>query len=295
MYTVLENSILRIIVSSIGAELKSIRTINDGCEYLWQGDDAVWGESAPNLFPICGRLKDGLYLWQGKTYRMGLHGFLRGASFHAVHDAPNRVVLTMNDTDETRAQYPFRFLYRLTYQLDGNRIQMLYHVENVGEDVLPFSIGAHPGFRVPIEPQEAFDSYYLEFSDVSNPKKLLLTGDGFCKGGSIPFPLEEGKILRLSHEVFDQEDSLFLHDVPDTVVLKSRTSNRRITIHYPDMRYLGLWQMPNVSAPYLCIEPWYGSPSAFDRIDDFSVKSDMIRLLPNQCYDNVITITVDWA
>ena len=43
LYTI-ENKKLSVTVSDLGAELMSVKTKADGCEYLWQGDEKYWEE-----------------------------------------------------------------------------------------------------------------------------------------------------------------------------------------------------------------------------------------------------------
>ena len=52
----IENDILKVAVSDKGAELFSVVSKSDGCEYIWQGDSKYWEDRAPILFPICCRL-----------------------------------------------------------------------------------------------------------------------------------------------------------------------------------------------------------------------------------------------
>ena len=52
LYT-LQNDVLTVKVSDIGAEIHSVT--RDGCEYIWVGDAAFWSSHAPWLFPVCGR------------------------------------------------------------------------------------------------------------------------------------------------------------------------------------------------------------------------------------------------
>ena len=42
MIYILENSHLKVKISSVGAEMQSIRRLDDGTEYLWQGDPTFW-------------------------------------------------------------------------------------------------------------------------------------------------------------------------------------------------------------------------------------------------------------
>ena len=60
----LNNEKLCVRVSSLGAELRSVRGA-DGTEYLWQGDERFWRGRATNIFPYVGRLTGDSYLWRG--------------------------------------------------------------------------------------------------------------------------------------------------------------------------------------------------------------------------------------
>jgi hypothetical protein len=60
-----------------GAELASLRDKSTGRELIWQADPEVWGGSAPILFPIIGKLKDGITRINGKSYEIPKHGVLR--------------------------------------------------------------------------------------------------------------------------------------------------------------------------------------------------------------------------
>ena len=67
LYT-LHNDTLTVTLDACGAVLHSI--VKDGAEYLWQGDARYWARRDANLFPYVGRLTDGQYLLDGKTYPM---------------------------------------------------------------------------------------------------------------------------------------------------------------------------------------------------------------------------------
>ena len=77
IYTI-ENEYLSVSVEDIGAQLKSIYHKKSETEFLWQGDPKYWKGRAYNLFPIVGRLYDGKYTYNGKTYELERHGFARG-------------------------------------------------------------------------------------------------------------------------------------------------------------------------------------------------------------------------
>ena len=54
----LSNQYLSVQISSLGAELKSVKSISHNIEYMWQADPEFWGRTSPILFPIVGRLTD---------------------------------------------------------------------------------------------------------------------------------------------------------------------------------------------------------------------------------------------
>ena len=72
MQFTIENDQLRVTVDSLGCEVVSVEGKKDGCEYLWTGDPQFWSGHAPTMFPICGRLNEGKYFYDGKEYEMNL-------------------------------------------------------------------------------------------------------------------------------------------------------------------------------------------------------------------------------
>ena len=83
LYT-LENEKFKIIANNNGAELSSISSKEDGIEYLWNGNKKYWGYHAPVLFPIVGKVKDGIYRVDGKEYNLPQHGLARVSEFELI-------------------------------------------------------------------------------------------------------------------------------------------------------------------------------------------------------------------
>lgn len=289
-YTILENSRLRLTVDSLGAQMMSLQNL-DGREYLWQGDPRYWRERAPVLFPFVGRLTGNSYRYGGQVYSMGIHGFAAHQDFSCLCPEPNRLVLELTDNRETREQYPFAFCLKIIYELIKDRVQVTYQVENTGTGMLPFGIGGHPGFRVPLEEGEQFDDYILEFTGGCQPDRVGFTPQVFLSGQDQPYSLNEGKYLPLRHDLFD-EDAVILKNMSREITLRSRVSPHGVQVSYPDMPYLGLWHVPNTDAPYLCIEPWSSLPARQNVVEDFACKSDLIQLGPGKTYINTWSITI---
>ena len=266
---------LSVRVCSRGAELRSVRF--RGHEYLWQGDPEFWPDRSPLLFPFVGRFTDGAYTVHGKEYRLPIHGFAKDSEFEAAETTGSSITLQLQDSRETLAVYPFRFTLLVTYALQEDTLSASYEVRNESGETMYFGIGGHPGFSLPLDEGLEFSDYYLEFGQEHLPCRIGHTESCFLSGTDTSFPLEHGRILPLRHDMFD-DDAIVLKHMADTVCLRSDAGARSVTMHYPRMPYLGLWHAPKTAAPYICIEPWTSLPSRQDIVEEFSCKSDLIRL-----------------
>ena len=276
LYTI-ENKKLIVTISDKGAELMSVKTKSDGWEYLWQGDEKYWKDRAPLLFPICGRLVGGVYTYDGSQYEMGIHGFIRMCVFSVEDKTDDAITLTASADEETKKMYPFDFVFKATYRLDGDRLVNSFEICNTGSGTMPYSFGGHPGFNLPLGGEGAFEDCYLAFGEKCAPELFLLSPTCFLSGETEPYKLKCGTRLELRHELFDN-DAIFLKNAAKSVSIKSRASKKSVTVEYSDFDYIGFWQADHTDAPYLCIEPWNGLPGFDGKTDDFATKTAMRHL-----------------
>lgn len=285
----LENDLLTLTVDPLGAQMMSLKA--GGVEYLWQGDPKYWADRAPTLFPFVGRLWSNQYQFQGKPYALGIHGFAAASKFTPEEQGREHLVLALHSDESTKVQYPFEFCLRIGFLLKGNTVEITYEVLNEDRKVMPFGIGGHPGFRVPLKPQEQFEDYYLEFTTACQPDRVGFTPELYLSGRDERYPLESGKRLPLHHELFD-EDAIVWKNMGKEITLRSKTGKHAVMVSYPQMNYLGVWHWPKTDAPYVCIEPWSSLPGRQNVIEEFSCKSDLIHLLPGKTYRNTWSITI---
>ena len=278
MNYILKNERLTVTLSDHGAELISVK--KGDCEYIWQGDKAYWDGQAPILFPICGRLFEQTCTYDGKTYRMGTHGFARTSDYCVKKVTDSEIVFRLEANDETRAVYPFDFALEIGYRLENATLLTTATIYNTGSEILPATFGGHPGFNVPLGGDGCFSDFYLEFGEECSPDEIMMTPTCFLTGKRQAYPLVDGKRLPLSHDLFNI-DAIFLSRVADSVTLRSDKTDRAVTLRYPDMPYLGIWHAPRTDAPYVCIEPWCGLPAFDQTIEDLATKPDMFRICPN--------------
>lgn len=279
MQITIKNNRLSASVSTMGAEIVSL--LLDGAERLWQADPAVWGEHAPVLFPIVGRIRDGKYEHEGKTYSIRCpHGFAREKEFSVIEQTSSSVTLRLCSDDQTLAQFPFDFVLEICYSLSGTTLEMTFRIENSGDQTMYYSFGAHPGFRLPPEDGSSFSDWYLLFPGEESLDELTLSGV-FLSGKSQRCRFANGNRIPLFHEMFDDDAFLLTGLKNRRVILCSEKSSRRIEVDCSDFDYLAFWHMPKTSAEYLCIEPWNGLPSVEGAPEILSEKKAIRTLLPH--------------
>ena len=149
---VLENDALAVRISSKGAELQSV--VCEGIERMWSGDPAVWGRRAPLLFPLIGRLRDGWYANGGERVDAPMHGFCRDRAFAAEQVSGTHARFETTSDEGTRAVFPFDFLLRVDFSLEGATIVKTHTVENAGEVPMPFELGGHEAYETRLLPGE---------------------------------------------------------------------------------------------------------------------------------------------
>ena len=278
IYT-LSNENIQASFNTLGAELISVKD-REGCEYIWHADPAFWGSHAPIMFPICGRLPGGKYTFEGKTYEMVHHGFVRSSEFDVTEKTDTKIVFVLKANDQTKAVYPFEFELKITYTLDGNKLEMRGDIKNTDTKTLPASFGAHPGFNVPLD-SGSFDDWYVEFDEDCTPDLIIFSENLLDSGKRTPYPLKDSRIIPLSHSLFEI-DGVFITHIAKKATLKSDKSSRSIALTFPQMPYLGIWHAPRTDAPYVCIEPWCSIPSMEGMPDDIMQKQAMFHILPNK-------------
>ncbi len=279
----IHNEKLTVEVNALGAELFSVKS-TDGTEYIWQGTAPYWNSRASIIFPVCGRMFGGTYTYEGKEYEMRCHGFARSTEFVKLDSDTNTLAFKLVATEETKKVYPFDFELVISYTLDGNILHCNNHIVNNGDQILPFSTGAHPGFCVPLSSDLSFEDYYIDFGNIGAITRMVFSDTCFVTDTDEKYPLRDGKYIDLKHSLFDN-DAIFFKDVPTSVTLASDKDSRSVTLTCPQVRHFGLWHTNRTDAPFVCMEPWIGLPSRDGVNEDLATKPDMVRLTPGDSFD----------
>jgi galactose mutarotase-like enzyme len=263
-------------IKADGAELCSLKNA-DGLELLWQAGPA-WPRHSPVLFPIVGRVKNDEYRHRGKTYPMKQHGFARDFRFDWVEQGAASCRLALVDSDATRTIYPFAFRLEVSYAVDNADLKIGFDIINAGDEILPASVGAHPGFNWPLSSGLAKEAYSLTFSD-EEPAPIRRLEAGLLRARPEPSPIH-GSTLALAEHLF-VDDAIIMDRVASTSVRYAADRGPSIEVSWEEFRELGVWSKPS-GAPFVCIEPWHGyvSPAEFD--GEFADKPGLMLIAPGE-------------
>lgn len=257
-----------------GAELKSL--VMDGREFMWCGDPAVWGNTAPVMFPMIGTLKDNKTLILGREYSLPKHGFTRDLELTPEDASENSVMFSLEQSDYTKRFYPFDFRFTIRYTLEGNKLTVKHTVRNNDKDDMPYCIGGHPAF--------AFDGdlsdYRLEFPMKETLSAPIYNLDVhlFEDDNRVPM-LDDSAVLPLNREMF-YKDVVYLDKVKSRSVKFLGKDGKGLRVDYPDFTSLAVWQAKN--AQFLCVEPFCGSADFADCTGVFAEKRGIEILKPGE-------------
>jgi len=144
----------------------------------WDANPVPTRSGHPILFPFPGRMRDGRFTCEGKSYQLPLND---STKTHAIHGfTPRNPWRVTDDNGDDQwafvrgefnlrkdlpaavSQWPSEFNLAVTYRLFKDRLRVDAIVENAGRSVLPFGIGYHPYFRLPGVTDEDIGGHILQ-------------------------------------------------------------------------------------------------------------------------------------
>ncbi|MBQ2955760.1 MAG: aldose 1-epimerase family protein [Clostridia bacterium] len=279
IYTI-ENEFLTASVSSVGAELQSLKRKADGDEYIWQGDPDVWSGHSPLLFPVVGRLKGDAFIYEGRKYDLGKHGFARKTKFEADQQSGSRLAMTLK-SGAHKEMYPFDFTLEVCFELTGMQLKVTHRVMNEGRKEMFFSLGAHPGFNCGMGDWIEFPEDETAWAYKLDDETKLRTETKIEQGVS-------GHRLTVTEEIFAHDALIFEGLRSDSVSLFCG-GKKRVTVDFGSAPCLGVWAKPG--AKYVCIEPWHGVDDSASATGVLSGKKQIVKLAAGDCFRFPMTIT----
>ena len=301
----ISNKKITISIKEHGAELASIK--HNGREYLWQADEAFWKRHSPVLFPIVGAVWNGEYRSHGNAYKMGQHGFARDMDFTLIAQTEDELRYELVSTEETIKKYPYPFRLEIGYKLIGERVRVLWHVENTGNETMAFQIGAHPAFFWPMLSNDdieggvaamekpladADNRGFFKIESTAKTMPISVITEGGCVGKVSEISLDEEGYLPLDINTFNKDALIFENSQITKVTLCGNDKSAYLSLEFTSP-LVGLWSPPKKRAPFVCIEPWYGRTDAVGFSGCYEEKPWMQTLEPGKCFDASYDIIIE--
>lgn len=252
----LSNDQLSVSISEIGAEVQSIKSLETGREYIWQGDAQWWSGHSPLLFPIVGGMWNGACRIHGAEWQIPKHGFVRRAPWTVAQVTDTQVRLCFHSTVGTFQHFPFAFCLSVTYTLQGKKLTATLHVQNLSNCNLYFQIGGHPAINLPDWDEEHTLDGYLQLD--GHPEHVVRVGEQGCwQAEHYPVPQNAEGLVPIEVETFSHEALIFpQHQVTAATVLdRNHQPVAKVSCQSPVWLF---WQPQGVHTPFVCCEPWYG-------------------------------------
>ena len=286
-----------------------VRIGDEWIETLYLANDYApregWTGKAPLLWPATGRnfprgfkpqtkpdgtIERGRYTLDGKTYEMPGHGFVRDMAWTVDHleATANRAaaVLSLEDSEETRALYPFGYRLVVEYALSDGVVSLDYSViaKPGNERSMPFSIGNHITFNTPLIP--GGDPGAVELTTPSTRALLkeggLPTGESLDRSHADPIKLADFEVKdAVSLTGYEGDPSIVLED-PGGLALRMTHSASKV----PEQPYVAFNLWGDAPAGYFSPEPWVGLQNSF------VLNKGLVTLEPGELFDWTIRIEV---
>ena len=283
----LKNALLEIAISSLGAELKSVKHKTYQLEYMWQADPQFWGRTSPVLFPIVGKLSNNCTQINGQAYQLSQHGFARDCEFECVAQTDDKVSFRLTANDQTKTKYPFNFELLISYILQADRLTVNWQVINPNTEILPFSIGAHPAFSTQLKNGDLFEDYDIIFDQLKNyytwpfnaAMQLVNQGKSFKQRPVQKFPLD--------YADFFDDALVFPEQQLQAITLKNRHHGHGVSVEFAGFPEVALWTVDakNKRSPFVCIEPWFGHADLANGSPEFINKRGVIQLASQERFE----------
>ena len=293
-----------------GADIAGLEVRHAGrwSELLYRGMDyrpiPGWSGKAPILWPAVGRnfppssgsARDGGGLgWvlHGTTYPMPIHGFARDQAWRIVRrgscDGSAFLKLSLADSSRTRSMYPFGFALTTEYRIWRNAlyIRQAVHASRSNSGPMPFSIGNHLTFRIPLLPGDD-----PRATTISTPatEQVITDGSGRPTGQVVNVSYARPRLLSSLKPL----TPVSLSGYPqgrEWVRLQDRSGFGVIIAHSEDRRPGGIPVLFNlwgdVSQGFFAPEPWVGKQ------DSLATGDGTIALRPGDTYRWMIEVRTE--
>ena len=277
-------------------------------EVLWAtpnfdaGTQRPSGSGIPVLFPFPGRLRGRQLHYHGRSYEVGdqedahgnaIHGYVLNRPWKVVESEPQRVVGEFHagsQAPEVLKKWPADFRLTMSYELRGNTLRSEITVSNPDDKPLPFGLGTHPYFRVPLGAGGTADDCRIEVPahEYWVMDQMLPTGERRPADGD--FDLADG--MSFARSAFDTVFSGLeaTGDVVRTSIEDPQTG-RKLTQTF-DRSLMACVVYNPAHRQAICIEPYSCIPDTY-ALTSRGQEAGLRTLAPGASYQATIEIRLD--
>lgn len=288
----MENEKLLVTIEDTGAELVSVYDKENRREVMWQADPDFWPRHAPVLFPNVGKYYEGHFLYHGQYYKEGQHGFARDMELERIAEGSDYVTHRLLADAATKERYPFDFQLEITHRLKEKTIEVEWKVMNNGGNTMYFTIGGHPAFNVPVQPDTKYSDYYLKFAEDRNTLAYILidTDTGTAMPETVYMMQLDDHMYKIQDNMFDKDALVFDGGQIEWAAIAMPDGTPYVSIACEGFPNFGIWAKPG--APFVCLEPWCGRCDNSGFNADISEKEGINRLESGAVFDKSYRITI---
>ena len=232
--------------------------------FFWDKDSERTRGGFPFIFPICARLERdgeaGMYLHDGRRYRMKSHGFSMRVPWRIAEQGESGLTVELLDTEATREQYPFSFRVTLKFSVGAGGLTIEQEYQNRGDKPMPYYAGFHPYFLTP-GPGEGKEDVKVDYTAVRclayNEKLTDIIGDREIP--DFPASAMDPGINEILTRVADEKETRLV--LPSGMTIHMVAEGAEDPDLFP---YVQLYTMPD--KPFFCVEPWMSHPNSLNTL-----------------------------
>ncbi len=290
------------ILPEFGFNCYRFQAVADGepVEVLWSDPDILSGNVRPSgsgiplLFPFPGRLRGSQWSYAGKQGEIpagdgranAIHGFVLNRAWEVLEQKPQEVTarfLASKQAPEVLKLWPADFQLTVTYRLEGNCLSGKFLAENPDTKPLPWGLGMHPYFSMPLGPGGSAETTrvqvpaarYLVLDEMLPTGEILPATGSRDLAAGLPFP---------ETELDDIFTDLKFADHQCTSTLADTKTGRILEISFDQgFPYAVVYNPGHRQA--ICVEPYSCVPS---RSSDLAESLNV--LAPGESFTGTMTI-----
>ena len=158
---------------------------------------------------------------------------------------------------------------------------------------MPFSVGGHPGFNIPVNEKAAFEDYTIVFDKPETQNcPLIDTSCALIDDKNIGFRMKGEREIPLRHDLFYGDALIFENLNSEKVQIVNKHTGKGVEMTFSGFPLFGIWSPAGKNAPFVCIEPWYGRCDAEDFSGDLTQREYGNCISPGQIFQENYCIQI---